>query len=222
MSFTQNKTKCAVFDLDGTLINTITDLKNACEYVIKVHGFKAEWDESDYKRFVGNGMKKLVERAFDHTLSEEQLNEYLMEFKAYYNAHMLDNTRAYDGISEQLKALKEKGIKLCVVTNKAEPSAVEIIETLFGRGTFDVIVGQRDGLPVKPDPAGVFEALKELGCTADEALYFGDSNVDMQTAINAKVKAVGVTWGFRSYDELNALSPFKIINTPAEITKLFL
>lgn len=221
MNSIQNKYKCAVFDLDGTLINTITDLANACEYVMEKHGFSASWNEDDYKKFVGNGMKKLVERAFNHTLSEEKLNDYLAEFKAYYNIHKLDNTAAYDGVREQVLLLKEKGVKTCVVTNKAEPAAISIIETLFGKGTFDVIIGQRDNLPVKPAPDGVFLALKELGFSTDEALYFGDSNVDMQTAINAKVKAVGVTWGFRSYEELSALNPYKIIDCPEEISKLF-
>ena len=213
--------KCAVFDCDGTILNTITDLGNACDFLIRKYGFCAKWNEDDYKQFVGNGMKKLVERAFKHTLSESELEERLNEFKAYYNEHMLDNTRPYDGIAEQLKILKDKGIKLCVVTNKAEPEAIRIIEMIFGKGTFDVIIGQRDNMPVKPDPAGVFEALKEVGCTAEEALYFGDSNVDIKTAENAKIKAVGVTWGFRSYDELSALSPFKIIDKTEDISKLF-
>lgn len=213
--------KCAVFDCDGTILNTITDLGNACDFLIGKYGFCAKWSEDDYKQFVGNGMKKLVERAFKHTLSESELEERLKEFKAYYNEHMLDNTRPYDGIAEQLKILKDKGIKLCVVTNKAEPEAIRIIEMLFGKGTFDIIIGQRDNMPVKPDPAGVFEALKEVGCTPEEALYFGDSNVDIKTAENAKIKAVGVTWGFRSYDELSALSPFKIIDKTEDISKMF-
>ena len=213
--------KCAVFDCDGTILNTITDLGNACDFLIGKYGFCAKWSEDDYKQFVGNGMKKLVERAFKHTLSESELEERLKEFKAYYNEHMLDNTRPYDGIAEQLKILKDKGIKLCVVTNKAEPEAIRIIEMLFGKGTFDVIIGQRDNMPVKPDPTGVFEALKEVGCTAEESLYFGDSNVDIKTAENAKIKAVGVTWGFRSYEELSARSPFKIIDKTEDISKLF-
>ena len=213
--------KCAVFDCDGTILNTITDLKNACDYVIKKHGFDAEWTEDDYKKFVGNGMKKLVERAFKHTLSNDELDNMLSEFKAYYNIHMLDNTKPYDGIAKQLEILKEKGIKLCVVTNKAEPEAISIIEKLFGKGTFDAIIGQRDNMPVKPDPAGVFEALKTVDCTVDEAVFFGDSSVDIKTAQNAGIDVVGVTWGFRTFDELFALSPDVIIDKPEYISKLF-
>lgn len=221
MNSTANRIKCAVFDLDGTLINTITDLGNACEYVMKKHSFNVCWTEDDYKKFVGNGMKKLVERAFDHTLDEATLNTYLAEFLAYYNEHSLDNTAPYDGIKEQLALLREKGIKMCVVTNKAEASAISIVESLFGKGVFDVIIGQVDGRAVKPDPEGVYEALKRLDCTKDEALYFGDSNVDMLTAQNAGVEAVGVTWGFRSFEELFALSPSVIIDEPKYISKLF-
>ena len=213
----ERKIKCAVFDLDGTLINTITDLGNACDYLIGKYGFCAHWSEDDYKRFVGNGMKKLVERAFKHSLSEGMLNSRLAEFKEYYNEHYLDNTLPYDGIKEQVYLLKENGIKLAVVTNKAEESAIFIIESLFGKGAFDVIVGQREGLPVKPAPDGVFIALEEMGCTKDEAIYFGDSNVDMQTAKNAGLTAVGVTWGFRSREELINEGCEILIDSPEEI-----
>ena len=127
----EQQIKCAVFDLDGTLINTITDLGNACDFLIGKYGFCAHWSEDDYKRFVGNGNRKLVERAFSHSLNEETLEKYLVEFKEYYNVHMLDNTNAYDGITQQLKTLKDMGIKLCVVTNKAEPEAIEIIQMIL-------------------------------------------------------------------------------------------
>lgn len=213
--------KCAVFDLDGTLINTITDLGNACDYVLKKHGVPAQWTEADYKRFVGNGMRKLVERAFSHQLSDEQLDAYLAEFKAYYAKTQLDNTRPYPAIPEALSALKEKGIPIAVVTNKAEEAAIAILTELFPAKPFDVIIGQRDNLPVKPAPDGVFLALQEMGFTADEALYFGDSNVDMQTAQNAGIPAVGVTWGFRSREELEQAGAAKIIDSPSVIPTLF-
>lgn len=213
--------KCAIFDLDGTLINTITDLGNACNYVIKKHGFNANWTENDYKKFVGNGMRKLVERSFKHTLNEKELSVYLKEFMDYYSKTCLNKTRPYEGVAEQLTLLKDMGIKLAVVTNKNEKSAYEIVETLFGKGTFDVILGQREGLPVKPNPEGVMIALKEMGSTTEEAIYFGDSNVDMQTAKNANIKAAAVTWGYRTVDELLKFSPAFIINNPNEIEKIF-
>ncbi len=207
----EQQIKCAVFDLDGTLINTITDLGNACDFLIGKYGFCAHWSEDDYKRFVGNGNRKLVERG----------KQVLEEFFEYYNEHSLDNTKAYDGIKEQLELLKEKGIKLAVVTNKNEPAAIHIVEYIFGKGTFDVIIGQRDGLPVKPAPDGVYLALEEMECTKEEALYFGDSNVDIMTAKNAGVEVVGVTWGFRSFEELFAEGPDIIIDEPKYISSLF-
>ncbi len=139
----------------------------------------------------------------------------------YYSKTMLDNTDAYAGIKEQLKLLKNKGIKLAVVTNKVEKAAISILDYIFGKDTFDVIIGQRDSMPEKPNPAGVFLALDELGCTAEEAFYFGDSNVDMQTAKNAGIEAIGVTWGFRSFEELYSESPYAIIDDPKYISKLF-
>ncbi len=221
MIYMDNKIKCVVFDLDGTLINTLTDLQNACEYVMQKHGYQASWTENDYKRFVGNGIRKLVERVFEHSLSEEALDKYLAEFLAYYDKTKLDNTDAYDGIKEQLAALKNKGIKIAVVTNKAEPAAIGILNTIFGKGTFDLIVGQREGLPTKPDPTGTLLALDTFDCTPEEALYFGDSNVDIQTAKNAKIKAIGVTWGFRSREELEAEGADVIIDHPSQIAKFF-
>ncbi len=212
--------KCIIFDLDGTLINTITDLGNSCNYLIDKYSFDAKWNEEDYKRFVGNGMKKLVERAFKGTLSEDELDRRLAEYKEHYNKHYLDNTLPYNGIKEQLEILKSKGIKTAIVTNKAEESAIHIVESLFGKGTFDVIIGQRDNLPVKPAPDGVYIALEEMGFTKSDALYFGDSNVDMQTAKNSGIKAIGVTWGFRSREELEKEGADVIIDSPSEIEKL--
>ena len=221
MNSMANNYKCAVFDLDGTLINTITDLANTTEYIMKRHGFEAHWSEADYKSFVGNGIKKLIERAFRHTLSEQELEDYFSEFKEYYNIHMLDNTKPYDGITEQLKILRDNGIKMCVITNKAEPAAIGLIEQLFGKGLFDIIIGQRDGLALKPAPDGVFAALEALSVKQEEAIYFGDSNVDMQTAKNASLTAVGVTWGFRSKAELEKEGANIIIDSPARISELF-
>ncbi len=215
-----NQIKCVLFDLDGTLINTITDLGNACDYVMKKHGFQASWKEEDYKRFVGNGMRLLVDRAFKHTLSEEELNSVLSEFKEYYNKTCLDNTDAYGGIKEQLGLLKDKGLKLAVITNKAEEAAKYIIEYIFGKGIFDLIIGQRDGMPTKPDPAGLFLALDELGYKKENAVFLGDSNVDIQTAKNAGIRCIGVTWGFRSREELEKEGADEIIASPEQITEI--
>ena len=216
-----NKVKCAVFDLDGTLVNTITDLGRACDILLEKHGLNYKWSEEDYKKFVGDGAKKLVERAFANALGKEKLEEIYAQFKPLYLSIMLDNAHAYNGIKEQLATLKERGIKLAVVTNKPHEAAINMVEHIFGKGFFDIILGAVDGLPTKPDPAGVFKALEIMNCKSGEAIYFGDSNVDMQTARNAGIKAIGVTWGFRSYEELRAEAPFAIIDKPEQITSLF-
>ena len=212
--------KCAVFDLDGTLVNTIDDLKIACDTVLKEYGRDYEWSEADYKRFVGNGIKKLVERAFDHTLSETELDEAFKKVSALYNEIKLDHARAYDGIPQQLSLLKARGLRLAVVTNKPDAAAKNMVETIFGKATFDVIMGAKDGVPHKPAPDSTLAALNELGCTPDEAIFFGDSNVDMQTAKNAGIKTIGVTWGFRTKAELEKEKPDRIIDNTEEINTL--
>ena len=213
-----NELKCVVFDLDGTLVNTIDDLKIACDTVLKEYGRDYDWSEADYKRFVGNGIKKLVERAFDHSLNEAELDEAFKKVSALYNEIKIDHAHAYGGIKEQLALLKEKGIKLAVVTNKPDAAARDMVETIFGKSTFDFVSGAVEGTPHKPHPASTFRALEALECKSEEAIFFGDSNVDMQTAKNAGIKAIGVLWGFRSKEELQKEAPYKIISHPNEIT----
>jgi len=211
---------CAVFDLDGTLVNTIDDLGIACDTILKEYGKNYTWSESDYKRFVGNGLKKLVERAFDHTLSESELDEAFKSVSALYDVIKLDHAHAYDGIKEQLKLLKDKGIRLAVVTNKPDGAAKDMVETIFGKNTFDIIMGAKSGVPHKPAPNSTLAALSALGCNPEEAIYFGDSNVDMQTAHNAGITAIGVSWGFRSKAELEKEQPYMIIDKAEEIAKI--
>ena len=214
------KIKVIVFDLDGTLVNTIDDLKISCDTVLKEYGRDYKWSVDDYKRFVGNGLKKLVERAFDHTLSEDELEIAFRKTSSIYSEIKLDHAHAYNGIKEQLEMLKAKGIKLAVVTNKPEAAAKEMVYTIFGENTFDYIAGAKDGIPHKPAPDSTLNALKNLGFNPDEAIYIGDSNVDMQTARNAKIRSVGVLWGFRSRQELEKEKPFIIIDNPEKISKI--
>ncbi len=216
----ESKIKCAVFDLDGTLVNTIDDLGAACNTLLKKYGYNYIWSEADYKKFVGNGAKKLVERAFGGKLSTDELENIYSEFKVLYNRTMLDNAYAYEGIKEQLEILKNSGIKLVVVTNKPNEAAKGMVEHIFGEDFFDFISGVVDGKPTKPDPYSTLLALEAVNCKPEEAIYFGDSNVDMQTARNANIEAVGVTWGFRSFEELFAEHPSIIIDEPKYISKL--
>lgn len=216
-----SKIKCAVFDLDGTLVNTIDDLAGACETLLKKYNFEKSWSIEDYTRFVGNGAKKLVKRAFDNTLDEETLNARYEEFKPLYDSMKLNNAHAYDGICEQLNILKQKGIKLCVVTNKPNVAARGMVEHIFGKDLFDYIIGCVDGVPVKPDPTTTLRAIKSVGCKPSETIFFGDSEVDMRTAKNADIEAVGCSWGYRSFETLFAEHPSIIIDDPKYISKLF-
>lgn len=213
--------KCAVFDLDGTLVNTIDDLAGACNILVEKYGYDASWTLDDYKMFVGNGAKKLVYRAFGESLDDATLDERYAEFKPLYDSMKMDHAHAYDGIIDQLNILKQKGIKLAVVTNKPNVAAVGMVEHIFGKGYFDYIVGATDGVPTKPDPTTTNMALKAMNCKPSEAIYFGDSEVDVRTAKNANVECVAVSWGFRSFGTLFNEHPDIIIDDPSYISKLF-
>lgn len=213
--------KCALFDLDGTLVNTADDLGRATAYVLEVYGVEPKWTKDDYRAFVGNGAKKLLDRAFEHKLSDDELNKALEVFKKKYNEILLDNAYVYDGIKDALDFLKKKGIKLAVVTNKPHICAVKMVEALFGKGYFDVIIGATEDVAKKPDPYTANLALKRLGCSPEEAIFFGDSDVDIYTARNAGIEGVGCSWGFRSFECLFSASPSVIIDSADYIPKLF-
>lgn len=213
--------KTAIFDLDGTLVDTVVDLGKATDYVLETYNKQLKWTVDDYRGFVGNGAKKLIDRAFEHTLSEEELNKALELFKAKYNEILLDNAIIYDGIKPALDNIKDKGIKLAVVTNKPHISAVKMVESLFGKGYFDVIIGATEDTPKKPDPYTTNIVLKKLDCLPKDAIFFGDSDVDIHTAKNAGVESVGCSWGFRSFECLFSASPSVIIDSADYIPKLF-
>lgn len=190
-----------IFDLDGTLLNSITDLGNACNVALKQFGYPLH-DEQAYKKFVGNGIYKLVERSLPkEARNQENVLKVKAIFDAYYKAHSLDETRPYPGIELLLMKLKEKGIHCGVVTNKAHEYAVELTQRFFA-DTIEKTLGQREGIPTKPHPQGVLEMMTYFQVEPSECLYIGDSNVDIQTAKAAGVTSIGVLWGFREAKEL--------------------
>ena len=213
--------KAALFDLDGTLVNSVDDLGRATDYVLESYSISPKWTKEDYLSFVGNGAKKLLDRAFEHKLSDNELNKALDLFRKKYNEILLDNAFVYDGIKDALDKIKEMGVKLGVVTNKPHESAVKMVETLFGKDYFDVVVGATENKPKKPDPYMPRTALESLGVSADDAIFFGDSDVDIYTAKNAGIESVGCSWGFRSFECLFSASPSVIIDSPDYIPKLF-
>ena len=206
--------KLAIFDMDGTICDTIEDLAEAVNYALGVQGYeKHSLDE--YKYFVGNGMSKLIERALPDGLSAELKAETKDIFLGYYKEHFTDHTKPYDGITTLLDSLKNKNLHLAVCTNKAHPMAVKVADLLFN-GYFEVVVGQSDR-PMKPDPEAVFKIMDRFSVSPDETVFIGDSDVDMQTAVNSKTHGIGVGWGFRTKEELEKNGAEFFAQTPMDI-----
>lgn len=212
--------KLVIFDLDGTLLNTIADLAAAANQALAKLGFPTH-EEKAYLHFVGNGIYKLFERALPpHARNPQQVQQMRDLFVPYYNAHGADLTQPYPGIVEVLAALQARGIKLAVASNKYQAATTQLIARFFPEISFVAVLGQRDGLPVKPDPLFVQEILHLSKESAADTLYVGDSDVDMQTAQNSGVDACGVLWGFRTKAELAAYSPRYLISKPEELIQL--
>ena len=210
-------TRLVIFDLDGTLLNTIADLGEACNYALQQHHFPTHKAE-DYPRLVGNGVNKLLERALPEGHKDEATIMALREdFIPFYNEHNRVHTCPYEGILELLRQLKSQGCKLAVASNKYQAATDTLIRHYFGSDLFDVVLGERMGVPRKPDPQIVFDILAATECHADETLYIGDSDVDMQTAANAGLRKVACTWGFCTRDKLLTFKPEYIAETPADI-----
>lgn len=209
-----------IFDLDGTLLNTIDDLAASTNYALAKHGYPTH-DLSSYRFFVGNGINKLIERALpEEVRNEEKVLELRKDFVAYYEEHSADLTSPYKGIPELLSALKEKGLKMAVASNKYQVATEFLVDKYFGEYEFDVVLGQRDGINPKPDPTIVYDILKDTGIHKSKVLYVGDSGVDMQTAKSSELISAGVSWGFRPVEELEAFNPDYIVDQPIEIYQI--
>lgn len=212
------KTKLCIFDLDGTLINSLYDLADAMNYALERHGFPTH-PRDKYRYMVGNGISVLADRAMvvPEGTDSEIKNAILADFNEYYNAHNMDFTRPYNGIPKLLDDLDKLGIRYAVLSNKPDIFAGEIVSALFEGRKFAAIWGKRDDFPRKPDPASVLALIREVGVSPEDCLYIGDSNVDMQTAHNAALRNVGVSWGFRPVEELKASGADFIADVPADI-----
>lgn len=209
--------KLAIFDLDGTLLNTITDLGASTNFALTEMGYP-EHPLSAYNYMVGNGVRKLMERA-QPDASPETIDELLMHFRAHYDEHCTDTTKPYPGIPELLAELSGKGLRLAVATNKYQAAAEKIISHFFHDVEFDAVFGQISDRPVKPDPSVVFAILNRIPTAKKDVLYVGDSAVDMETARRACVESVGVTWGFRPVSELRKACADHVVSKPSEILK---
>ncbi|MDR0943285.1 MAG: HAD-IA family hydrolase [Ruminococcus sp.] len=212
--------KLAIFDLDGTLADTIEDITAAVNHVMKHYDFPMVTNEA-VKYMVGDGIKELMLRAFPEDKREDPdlLAEALLIFKNYYNAHFCDYTKPYDGIITMLDDLKNNGVRLSVVTNKNEEAVGLIIEKLFP-GYFDIVIGNSDRVKQKPDPSSVLYIIEKTGASPQETYYIGDAYTDIYTAKNAGVKGIGVLWGFRTFSELHDAGADFIVKTPQEIVSI--
>lgn len=212
--------KLAVFDMDGTILDTLEDLKDAVNYALEKNGFPTH-DLDAVRRFVGNGMWKLIERAVPEGTDEQMQIKVHDEFMEYYHVHCADHTRPYPGILELLKALKDKGCKIAVVSNKADEAVHELCVQYFP-GLFDCEIGSRDGIANKPAPDSVFEVLKNLQVSKEDSVYIGDSDVDLATAQNADMDHIIVTWGFREKSFLKEKGAERFADTTDDIMNIIM
>ena len=206
-----------IFDLDGTLLDTLADLAAAVNYALRQHGMP-EHTIDDVRRFVGNGVRKLMERAIPDGEKNPDFEATFATFREYYMHHSLDNTRPYPGIIETLEALKAKGCRLAVVSNKMMAATKELCQHFFA-DTIEVAIGENEaaGIRKKPAPDTVFEALRQLGEEKDSAVYVGDSDVDLETASNSGLPCISVLWGFRDRDFLIQHGAKTFISAPSEL-----
>lgn len=211
-----------IFDLDGTLLDTIDDLGQAVNYALGEMGYPKH-SISTYQSMVGNGVRKLIERALPTEACNPQIvDRMLVHFRDYYDQHCCDQTTPYPGIPELLAKLTEDGVNLAVTSNKYQAAVTKIIGYYFPEANWRAVLGNQPGVPAKPDPSIVFAALNECPTPKSQTLYVGDSGVDMETARRACIESVGVTWGFRPEYELRASYADHIVSSPDDILTLVL
>lgn len=205
-----------LFDLDGTLLDTLDDLANSVNYALRTHHLP-ERSHTEIRSFLGNGIRNLMLDAVGRGMSDEAFEPVFQTFRTYYVEHCLDKSKPFAGIIDLLKALQQRGITMAVVSNKLHPAVVELNERFF-KEYITSAVGESATVRCKPNPDAVLAALSELGCSKDEAVYVGDSEVDLQTAQNAGMQCMLVLWGFRDEDFLRSLPGASLFaQCPADI-----
>jgi len=215
--------KAVLFDLDGTLLDTLDDISNSINEALNYFGL-GSIGKNDVRRLVGNGVRRLAEGALiqltgDTCISDDMLRRFLDVYIPIYNKNSIVKTKPYNGIPEILGWLKGQGVYTGVLSNKPHPTAIEVLRIYFPRHVFDFVMGQREGEPQKPDPAGAYEFCKTLGLSTDEVLFVGDSEVDLETGKNAGIDCAGVLWGFRDEETLSKCGAKALITSPDEIKR---
>lgn len=212
------KYKIAIFDMDGTILNTLTDICNAINHTLKLFNMP-ERSIDEVRSFVGNGLNKLCERAVADGTDSATLELAIAELRAYYSAHSNETTAPYDGITEVISKLKSNGIITAVVSNKAHLAVLDLVD-IFYDGLFDYAIGEHEGFAPKPAPDMIDDILSKAGLSASEAVYIGDSDVDLMTAANSNMDCIAVSWGFRDTEFLRAHGATTIANSPKELLDL--
>jgi len=209
-----------LFDLDGTLADTLEDLADAMNRVLRSEGLQ-EHSYDDYQRMIGHGIHRLVGDALPPgARDDETIARCFDRMMEDYSAHSLVKTHLYDGIAELVRALRAGGVKLAVFSNKADEATRRIVDGLFPAGSFDVVAGARPGVPLKPDPTGALLVAARLGVAPSGIVYVGDSPTDMRTAAAAGMRPVGVSWGFRTRDELVGAGAGTVLDRPLQLLDL--
>ena len=214
--------KSCIFDLDGTLINSIKAISYSCNLTLNKYNL-GPIDEDIYKILVGDGYKKLIERALIHCgdTNLENYDDAIVTYMEYFKIHCMYKVNAYDGICDMLDFLKKNDIKIAVLSNKPHAQTVENVNSVFENGYFDYIAGEKPTIKRKPDSEGAIIIANELGVSPFECLYIGDTDTDMKTGVSAGMDAIGVTWGFRDRNELESFNPKYVIDHPSEIIDIF-
>jgi len=214
------KYKAVIFDLDGTLLDTLDDIAGSMNSVLERSGYPLH-DREAYRYFVGNGMRNLVKRTLPEAMrNDEEIERCLISMYEEYSRRWDEKTTPYEGIPELLDCLEKKSLKLAVLSNKSDHFTKLMVARLLTKWKFDLVFGERPNVPQKPHPAGAFEISCLLGIPENEILYMGDTNVDMQTATAAGMYAVGVLWGFRKADELIEGGASILIHKPMDLLEL--
>jgi len=204
-----------LFDLDGTLLNTLDDLTDAVNHTMRAFGYPSH-EPNAVRAFVGNGVRMLIERALPGGKHDPHMEAALAEFKTFYTNHCNLRTQPYEGILDAMSALDEAGVRLAIVSNKNDEAVKSLSREFFG-SLVDVAIGGLEGIPPKPAPDMPLRALSALDAIPERTLYVGDSDIDMQTAINCGMDCMLVSWGFRSRESLASLKPQFLVDEPAEI-----
>lgn len=210
--------KTIIFDLDGTLLYSLEDLKDSVNFVMKKHGFR-EYTIDEVREAIGNGVRLLMERILPKDIDKNLFKECLAEFKQNYSKNMYNKTKPYDGVLDMLKALREDGYKIAVLSNKFDSAVKELSSKYFGE-LVDLAVGQKEGVKEKPSPLGIQEIAKELDTDVETCIMVGDSEVDIQTANNAGIDCISVTWGYKNIDFLYDNGATKLVYAPKDILEL--